>query len=237
VHLVLNFDLRGLVFLKLDVNPCSFKWRYLLWVPDYWFGCIQHLWSNILGWKGYYWYGQFEWIQNKSNGHLYRCLSEGNSLEWTLNGNVLVGFHNIRLKEFDTPSWAWSMHEDRWEMCTKFYVENMNGKDYLLDRDVGGRIIFGLIKETGCECVDWNQVQERIQWWAVVNRVMNFQIRQRWGISWLGYWLLDSQEGLCSIEFVLKEIVSTSKDRKVIWLFHSCLSDGLHIKETVFLSR
>jgi hypothetical protein len=30
----------------------------------------------------------------------------------------------------------------------------MNGKDYLLDQDSGGRIILGLIKVTECECMD-----------------------------------------------------------------------------------
>lgn len=33
----------------------------------------------------------------------------------------------------------------------------MNGKGYLLDLDTGDRLIFGLIKETGCECV-WTEI-------------------------------------------------------------------------------
>jgi len=37
--------------------------------------------------------------------------------------------------------------------------------------------------------------QHRDQW-----RVIVFGLRKMWGISWLAEWLLDSQEGLCSIE-------------------------------------
>jgi hypothetical protein len=40
-------------------------------------------------------------LKTNNNGYLYRCHSEGNNLAKTLNGNVLVNFHNIRLIEFD----------------------------------------------------------------------------------------------------------------------------------------
>jgi len=39
-------------------------------------------------------------------------------------------------------------------------------------------------KEAGCEGMDWMHLaQDKNQWWAVVNVVMNFGFCKRWGIS------------------------------------------------------
>jgi hypothetical protein len=46
-------------------------------------------------------------------------------------------------------------------------------------------------------------VQDSNQWRAVVNSVMNLRVYKRREISWLAEWLLASQEGLCSVEYVL----------------------------------
>jgi hypothetical protein len=63
-------------------------------------------------------------------------------------------------------------------MCTKFWLENLKGKDCLEDPGVDGRIILEWIleREIGWE-VDWiHLAQGRNQWWAVFNTVMNLQV-------------------------------------------------------------
>jgi hypothetical protein len=41
----------------------------------------------------------------------------------------------------------------------------------------GTGVLTRYVKETGCEVVDWIHVaQDRVQWWAVVNRVMNIGV-------------------------------------------------------------
>jgi hypothetical protein len=42
--------------------------------------------------------------------------------------------------------------------------------------------------------------EDRDNWWAVVNTVMNLLVPKRAENSWLAEWLLASQEGLFSME-------------------------------------
>jgi hypothetical protein len=57
----------------------------------------------------------------------------------------------------------------------KFCLENLKGRDHSEDIGVDGRIILeGIL---GWEGVDWiHVVQDRGQWWSVVNIVMNLQV-------------------------------------------------------------
>jgi hypothetical protein len=51
-------------------------------------------------------------------------------------------------------------------MCilTKFYTENLNGKDIGIKH----------LGEVGCMSIDWIELaQNMVQWWAFVNTVMN----------------------------------------------------------------
>jgi hypothetical protein len=62
------------------------------------------------------------------------------------------------------------------------------------------------LRETWREGVDcMHLTQDRDQWRALVNSVMNFLIpkkKKKWVISLVADWLLTFQEGLCSLVLV-----------------------------------
>jgi hypothetical protein len=50
-------------------------------------------------------------------------------------------------------------------------------RDHLRDRSVDGKIILERILKKRCENVDWMYLaQDRDQWWALVNTVMDLQV-------------------------------------------------------------
>jgi hypothetical protein len=54
------------------------------------------------------------------------------------------------------------------------------------------------------EGMDWvHLAQDRDKWQAVVNTVMNLWIHKMWGISWLAWELIASEEGPSSVELIL----------------------------------
>jgi hypothetical protein len=72
-----------------------------------------------------------------------------------------------------------------WEenvMHTKFWLEDPKGRDHLEDVDIDGwknniRIV---LREKGWEGVDWIPLaQDRDQWQALVNIVMNLSVHKR----------------------------------------------------------
>jgi len=61
----------------------------------------------------------------------------------------------------------------RCEMHTKFWLENLKGRDHLEGLGIGGRIVFEWIL-IGWEGVEWiHLAQDMGQWQAVVNMVIN----------------------------------------------------------------
>jgi hypothetical protein len=60
----------------------------------------------------------------------------------------------------------------------------LKGRDSLEDLGVDGKITD--VREKVWEGVDWIHVaQDREQWPALVNTVMNFRFHKRWANSWL----------------------------------------------------
>jgi len=60
------------------------------------------------------------------------------------------------------------------------------------------------LREIGWEGVDWMHLtQDRGQWRASVNTLMNLRVPQKRGNSWLVVWLVASQEGLFSMELIM----------------------------------
>jgi len=64
-------------------------------------------------------------------------------------------------------------------MHTKFLSENLKRRDHSEDLRVGGKINSRLdLREAVWETVDWiHLTQDRDQWRAVVNMVLNFQVQ------------------------------------------------------------
>jgi hypothetical protein len=61
-------------------------------------------------------------------------------------------------------------------MYTKLQSENLKKENERGMRRWKNNIKMGL-KETGCEVIDWvYPAQDRIQWWAFVNTVMNLHV-------------------------------------------------------------
>jgi hypothetical protein len=77
-------------------------------------------------------------------------------------------------------------------MHTKFWLENLKGRDKTEDLGIHGKIISEQIfgNREGRYGVD-SSAKDRDQWQALMNTVM---------------WLLASQEGLCSIELVTSPV-------------------------------
>jgi hypothetical protein len=56
------------------------------------------------------------------------------------------------------------------------------------------------LREIGWDGMDWNDLaQDRDQWRALVNTVMNLRVKKMLGISWVAAKLAASQEGLSSM--------------------------------------
>jgi hypothetical protein len=54
-------------------------------------------------------------------------------------------------------------------------------------------------------CMDWTDLaQARDQWRALVNMMMNNRVQQKFRNSWVAEGLAASQEGLSSMELVIK---------------------------------
>jgi hypothetical protein len=61
-------------------------------------------------------------------------------------------------------------------MHTKFLSENLKGRDHLEELGIDGNIILDL-GEIVWEGVNWiHMAQDREQWWALVNVVMNLWV-------------------------------------------------------------
>jgi hypothetical protein len=79
-------------------------------------------------------------------------------------------------------SWRirWAAHVARVErrgIHIGYWWEIQKGKDHWEDQDVGGWTILKWILETGWGGMDWiDLVQDRGQWWALVNAVMNLRV-------------------------------------------------------------
>jgi hypothetical protein len=66
-----------------------------------------------------------------------------------------------------------NMHERR-KLHTKFGFENTKGRDHLGILGVVWRIILKWISNKMAVMMDWiHLAQERVQWWALVNTVLN----------------------------------------------------------------
>jgi hypothetical protein len=77
---------------------------------------------------------------------------------------------------------------------------------------------------------DWIKLaQDRDQWWALENTVMNFRFHKRRGISWLAETLLASQDGLCSMELV------ASYAQSIITTIYFCFLPGRGVELTTHL--
>jgi hypothetical protein len=89
-------------------------------------------------------------------------------------------------------------------MYTKFWSENLKGKDHSEDLNVDARITSEwILRETIWEVVDWfHLAQDRDQRQAPVNIVINLVSKKRCRISILDEFLLASQEGLYYMELV-----------------------------------
>jgi hypothetical protein len=62
----------------------------------------------------------------------------------------------------------------------KFWSENLNGRDHLEHVGVDRRIILEWVLD-----VNWIHVdQVRVQWWSLVNTIMNFGFHK--GVKFLG---------------------------------------------------
>lgn len=59
------------------------------------------------------------------------------------------------------------------------------------------------LKETGCKDMELIHVaHDRVQWQALVDMVKNLGLHRKWGFSWVAKIVLNSQGGMCSMEFV-----------------------------------
>jgi hypothetical protein len=61
---------------------------------------------------------------------------------------------------------------------TGFWLGGLKARDHWEDLGVGGRITLKLdLREIGINGANWNQLaQDRVQWQAFVNMVMNLQV-------------------------------------------------------------
>jgi hypothetical protein len=61
-------------------------------------------------------------------------------------------------------------------MHTESYSETLEGKGYLCDAGLNGRLIIKLV-ETVCEDIDWiHLAQKRDQWQILKNMVINIRV-------------------------------------------------------------
>jgi hypothetical protein len=62
-------------------------------------------------------------------------------------------------------------------MYVVYWWERQKERDHWEDQDVGGWTIFGWILGTGWDRVDWiDMAQDRNQWRALVNTVLNLRV-------------------------------------------------------------
>jgi hypothetical protein len=62
-------------------------------------------------------------------------------------------------------------------MHVGYWWESQKERDHYEEHDVGGWIILKRILEVVGGCMDWiDLAQERDQWWALVNTVMNLRV-------------------------------------------------------------
>jgi hypothetical protein len=68
----------------------------------------------------------------------------------------------------------------RGEVFTGFWVGGLKVRDHWEDLGIGGRITLAYLRDIGIDEVNWIQLaQDRVQWWAFVNMVMNLQVPGR----------------------------------------------------------
>jgi hypothetical protein len=69
------------------------------------------------------------------------------------------------------------MRWERREVCTKFWLESLKGRDLSEVLGADGRNINMDLREVGLEGVEWiHLAQDRDLWWALVSMVMNIWV-------------------------------------------------------------
>jgi len=155
---------------------------------------VEKLYVTNYLWKRQNWSGTLErplWCVNCTRDRSFEGWGGSSVMEvMKYNLDIVVMqeayFHGFSIVntvyKYESLQFLLSHNQGKWEINTKLWLGNLEGRDHLKDLGVDRRISKWVLKELECKILAWiHLAQDRHQWRALVNTEMNLRVPEKAG--------------------------------------------------------